>query len=81
MFNLKEYVDFETVCPELEIGLGIPRDPVHLVLDKNKLSLFQPKTKLDLGNKMNHFSDNYIKKLKCLRIVKNIVIIKFNNFA
>ena len=37
---------------------------LKLAKDKNKLSLFQPKTKLDLGNKMNHFSDNLGHKIK-----------------
>ena len=28
--TLKKHIDFITVCPEVEIGLGIPRDPIHL---------------------------------------------------
>ncbi len=29
--KLKDHVDFITICPEVEIGLGVPRDPIHLV--------------------------------------------------
>ena len=29
--KLKSHVDFKPVCPEVEIGLGIPRDPVRIV--------------------------------------------------
>ena len=32
--NLREYVDFLPVCPEVEIGLGIPRYPIRIILDK-----------------------------------------------
>ncbi len=28
---LKDYFDFVSFCPEVEIGLGIPRDPIRLV--------------------------------------------------
>jgi uncharacterized protein YbgA (DUF1722 family)/uncharacterized protein YbbK (DUF523 family) len=40
--NLKEYVEYKTVCPEVEIGLGIPRDPIRLVSEKNEILLYQP---------------------------------------
>ena len=40
--GLKEHVNFLTVCPEVEIGLGVPRNPVRLILDNNRLELFQP---------------------------------------
>jgi uncharacterized protein YbbK (DUF523 family) len=30
--KLKPYVTFVPVCPEVEIGLGVPRDPVRIVL-------------------------------------------------
>ena len=29
--ELEPHVDFVPICPELEIGLGVPRDPVRLV--------------------------------------------------
>lgn len=32
---LKPYVNFIPVCPEVEIGLGVPRNAVRLVRDKN----------------------------------------------
>ena len=28
---LREYVEFLPVCPEVEIGLGVPRDPVRII--------------------------------------------------
>ena len=29
--ELEPHVDFVPICPELEIGLGVPRDPIRLV--------------------------------------------------
>lgn len=60
---LKEYVDFLTVCPEVEIGLGIPRDPIHLINVKNKMSLYQPTSKRDLGKLMDEFSNKFVNDL------------------
>jgi uncharacterized protein YbgA (DUF1722 family)/uncharacterized protein YbbK (DUF523 family) len=31
--TLSEYFDFRTFCPEVSIGLGIPREPIRLVSD------------------------------------------------
>ena len=40
--KLKEYVDFLPVCAEVEIGLGIPRSPVRIVLEKENTGLSSP---------------------------------------
>ena len=42
--KLKEYVEYRTVCPEVEIGLGVPRDPIRLVSENNEIILYQPTT-------------------------------------
>lgn len=31
--ELAEYVDWVPFCPEVEIGLGVPREPIHLTAD------------------------------------------------
>ena len=28
--KLKKFIDFTPVCPEVEIGMGIPRNPIHI---------------------------------------------------
>jgi uncharacterized protein YbbK (DUF523 family) len=33
---LTDYFDFVPVCPEVAIGLGIPREPIRLVGDPNQ---------------------------------------------
>jgi len=44
--------DFLPVCPEMEIGLGVPRDPIRVVSEKGGLRLIQPSTGLDCTEKM-----------------------------
>jgi uncharacterized protein YbgA (DUF1722 family)/uncharacterized protein YbbK (DUF523 family) len=61
--KLRSYVEFNAVCPEVEIGLGIPRKPVRLVSMKGKLRLIQPATQNDLTEKMNHFTDSFLREL------------------
>lgn len=58
--KLKDYVNFIPVCPEVEIGLGIPRAPIRIVNN----NLIQPKTNKDLTAKMNKFSDKFLESLK-----------------
>lgn len=60
---LKHYVDFIPVCPEVEIGLGVPRDPVRLVLDKVELRMIQPASNKDFTNSMNTFADNFLSSI------------------
>ena len=33
---LKPFVEFVPVCPEVEIGLGIPRDTIKIIKNKNE---------------------------------------------
>ncbi|NBI07985.1 YbgA family protein [Senegalia massiliensis] len=62
--KLGEYVHYITVCPEVEIGLGIPRKSIRLVLEDNEITLFQPETKNEYTNKMKKFTDDFLSSLK-----------------
>lgn len=57
---LEPFVDFITVCPECDIGLGIPRKPVRLAMEKDELRLFQPATGLDCTRDMKEFSSRWL---------------------
>jgi uncharacterized protein YbgA (DUF1722 family)/uncharacterized protein YbbK (DUF523 family) len=57
---LKEYVHFHPVCPEVEIGLGIPRDPIRIVEVDGANVLYQPSTGKDLTNKMKSFVSAFL---------------------
>ena len=55
--KLKPYVEFVPVCPEVEIGLGVPRNPIRLVSRNGDIRLIQPSTGLDLTEKMEEFAE------------------------
>jgi uncharacterized protein YbgA (DUF1722 family)/uncharacterized protein YbbK (DUF523 family) len=64
--KLKPYVEFVPVCPEVEIGLGVPRSPIRLVSRNGKIRLIQPSTGLDLSEKMEEFSGSFLGSLKAV---------------
>ncbi|MBS7633703.1 DUF1722 domain-containing protein [Candidatus Bathyarchaeota archaeon] len=61
--KLKNYVNFFPVCPEVEIGLGVPREPVRIVLVNGERRLLQPATGLDLTEKMKSFAESFLNSL------------------
>ncbi len=62
--KLKPYVNFVPVCPEVEIGLGVPRDPVRIVLVNGTKKLLQPSTGFDFTDKMTKFSESFLNSLE-----------------
>jgi len=61
--ELEPHVDFEPICPELEIGLGVPRDPVNLVRQEGTVRMLQPTTDRDLTDAMNSWSKGWLERL------------------
>lgn len=62
--NLKKFVNPITVCPECEIGLGVPRDPVRIVQNDSGFFMLQLNTGKDLTSKMTSFTESYLSLLK-----------------
>ncbi|MEN2985750.1 MAG: DUF1722 domain-containing protein [Thermodesulfovibrionaceae bacterium] len=60
--KLKSYVDHIYVCPEIEIGLGVPRPRIIILKDTRK-KLIQPETGLDLTERMLSYIENFLKYL------------------
>jgi uncharacterized protein YbgA (DUF1722 family)/uncharacterized protein YbbK (DUF523 family) len=60
---LKNYVDFNPVCAEVEIGLGVPRDPVRIIIENDCKKLVQPSTERDLTDIMNEFANKFLNSL------------------
>ena len=56
----KPFFDFVPVCPEMEIGLGCPRDPIRLVHKEGDSRLIQPSTERDLTDSMRRFADDFL---------------------
>ena len=62
--RLEPHVEFICVCPEVEIGLGIPRAPVRMVSSGDSLRLIQPSSGLDLSERMRAFSSGFLDVLE-----------------
>ena len=58
--KIKPYVDFVTVCHEVEIGLGIPRKSLRLVQVNNEKRLIQPATNKDVTTSMISFAQSFL---------------------
>ncbi|HSM35118.1 MAG TPA: DUF523 and DUF1722 domain-containing protein [Longimicrobiales bacterium] len=59
--QLAPHVDLVPVCPEVRIGLGVPRDPIRLVaLEAGRTGLAQPSTGRDLSALMDDWSAEWL---------------------
>jgi uncharacterized protein YbgA (DUF1722 family)/uncharacterized protein YbbK (DUF523 family) len=61
--SLKPHVRYRPVCPEMEIGLGVPRDPIRIVDQGQGRRLIQPSTGKDVSRKMRDFTDTFLGSL------------------
>lgn len=61
--RLKPYVEYITTCPEKNIGLGVPRDPIRIVKKNKELKLVQPSTEMDITNKMEEYTEEYLNNI------------------
>jgi uncharacterized protein YbgA (DUF1722 family)/uncharacterized protein YbbK (DUF523 family) len=71
--DLEPYVNYRTVCPEVEIGLGAPRNPIRLVMTEGEPRLMQPATKRDVTEAMRKFTASFLTSLDAVDgfILKN----------
>lgn len=62
---LKNYVDIQTVCPEVSIGLSTPRNPIRIEKHKQKeeYKLIDYSSKNDYTNQMTEFAEEFISNL------------------
>jgi uncharacterized protein YbbK (DUF523 family) len=58
--EIEPFVDLVPICPEVEIGLGVPRDPIRLVSGKKGIGLVQPSTGRDLTDGMTIFANSFL---------------------
>ncbi len=61
--TLKTFMDFQSVCPEVEIGLGVPRDPIRIIKDQ-RLKLIQPSALKEYTEQMENFSKEYLNAIE-----------------
>ncbi|MEI6846270.1 MAG: DUF523 domain-containing protein, partial [Candidatus Firestonebacteria bacterium] len=55
--RLGKFAEYITACPEMEIGLGCPREPVRVVMLKGKKALYQPATGKELTGEMTAYRE------------------------
>jgi uncharacterized protein YbbK (DUF523 family)/uncharacterized protein YbgA (DUF1722 family) len=58
--RLGAHVDWVRVCPEVRVGLGVPRDPIRVVTGGSGLRLVQPATRRDLTAEMRAFAEGFL---------------------
>lgn len=62
--TLGRYVRFVPVCPEAEMGMGIPREPIHLEGDPDAPRLLGNITSRDWTRRMSRWSRRKVKDLE-----------------
>jgi len=61
--RLKAFCECVPVCPEMEIGLGVPRPPIRVVRGRDGDRLVQPETGRDLTEAMNCFAEEFLRSV------------------
>lgn len=61
--TLGQYFEWVPVCPEVEVGLGTPRETIRLVQIGEDARLRTTKTDLDLTDRMNRFAKKRVARL------------------
>jgi uncharacterized protein YbgA (DUF1722 family)/uncharacterized protein YbbK (DUF523 family) len=62
--KLNPFVNVHTVCPEIEIGLGVPRNPVRIVDVGRNLRLMQPASGVDVTEDILLFSKSFLDSIE-----------------
>jgi uncharacterized protein YbgA (DUF1722 family)/uncharacterized protein YbbK (DUF523 family) len=60
------YVEWVPVCPELEVGMGVPRESVRLVGDRDEPKMIAERSGKDWTAQMNSFAAKRAKSLQAL---------------
>lgn len=60
--KMEGIIDFIPVCPEVEIGLGVPRESLRLIENNEKIDLVQPHTQRYLTEEMETYAKNIAQK-------------------
>ena len=63
---LAREVEWVPVCPEVEIGLGTPRETIDLVLTADGIRLLTTNTRVDLTDRMRQFAAQRVDQLAAL---------------
>jgi uncharacterized protein YbgA (DUF1722 family)/uncharacterized protein YbbK (DUF523 family) len=62
--TLGQYVEYVPVCPEVECGLGVPRESMHLEGNPDSPRLVTIRTKQDMTDRMVQWARNRVSELE-----------------
>jgi uncharacterized protein YbgA (DUF1722 family)/uncharacterized protein YbbK (DUF523 family) len=62
--TLGEYVEYVSVCPEVECGLGVPRESMHLEGDPDSPCLITTRTRQDMIQRMVNWARHRVTQLE-----------------
>ncbi len=64
--TLGNWIDWIEVCPEVEVGMGVPRENLRLIGDWRQPSMVAPKSGTDHTDSMNTWSAARVRELEAL---------------
>lgn len=66
--TLSAYFDYVPVCPEFEVGLGVPREALRLVGDPARPRLITVRTRVDHTRAMERYANERVRDLASLEL-------------
>jgi uncharacterized protein YbbK (DUF523 family) len=66
--TLGQYVEWVPVCPEVEAGMGVPREKIRLAGDSRSPRLVTINTGVDHTDAMNRFASQRVRELETLNL-------------
>jgi len=60
---LANYFEYVSICPEIEVGMGVPRETVALYGNPEKSQMISKKTQIDWTSPMKNYIKNCLKSL------------------
>jgi uncharacterized protein YbgA (DUF1722 family)/uncharacterized protein YbbK (DUF523 family) len=67
------FVEWVSVCPELEVGMGVPREPVRLVGSPSRPRMIAERSGLDWSERMNGFASKRVGALERMNLAGYIL--------
>jgi uncharacterized protein YbbK (DUF523 family)/uncharacterized protein YbgA (DUF1722 family) len=66
--RLARWVELVPVCPEIEVGMGVPREPVRLEAEGREIRMIAVRTRKDWTMAMRRYVRSRIRQLETLRL-------------
>ena len=66
--TLAPYVEWVRVCPEVEVGMGVPRESLRLVQVDGDVRMITTRTGIDHTEAMRHYADRRTRQLAAMHL-------------